>query len=257
MYVILPESRTELLRHNTRPSGFQEGKYLSLYLPLQWSRRTLLEVLDTRVNALVCRRYTKQSVRHQDLLPRQLDKTPISDMIASLTTTPRDIISLFNACIAAAPDRPRLTAPAMKEAMGQYSRSRLRALGDEWSADFPHLLDFTKILHRRTTSFKLSSIEESEIEDLCLDICASTPDARGVLRQNAMSLIDCVTTAADFRVFLMQVFYRIGLVALKLQPHEGASWVEETGRSVSASEMAGDISVLVHPKYVRALGVKP
>jgi hypothetical protein len=59
----------------------------------------------------------------------------------------------------------------------------------------------------------------------------------------------------DFKTYLIHVFYRIGLIGLKLAPHEQASWVDDTGKSVSQAEITPDISVVVHPKYIRALGV--
>ena len=42
-------------------AGFQEEKYQSLYLPLQWSHKKIIEILDKRVDALVARRYEKRS----------------------------------------------------------------------------------------------------------------------------------------------------------------------------------------------------
>ena len=53
-------------------AGFQEEKYQSLYLPLQWSRKKITEILDKRVDALVARRYEKRrQVTHRDLLPKK------------------------------------------------------------------------------------------------------------------------------------------------------------------------------------------
>jgi len=241
----------------TRSSGFQEEKYQSLYLPLSWTNKQLLHILDKRVDALVSRRYTKQRVTHKDLLPHQFEKFPISTYICRIATQPRDIIALFNTCILAAPDCSKLDAGRFKIAVGEYSRTRLRALGDEWSADYPCLLTFAKLLQRRTSSFNLDSISNEEVEELCLDLVASDPGDTGILKQHARQLVDCVINIADFKAFLIQVFYKTGLVGLKLEPHERVSWSDETGRSVSAAEVSPDVSIAVQPKYHRALGIKP
>jgi len=240
-----------------RDAGFQEEKYRSLYLQMSWSSKQLIEVLNRRISALVSRRYTKQTVTHLDLLPKQFNKVPISEYILTITTTPRDIIALFNECIAVATEQRRITASAMKTALGQYSRLRLRALGDEWSADYPALLDFAKILQNRSVSFKLSTMVDSDIQQLCLDICAADPGGDCILKRNAMGVVDCLKTAAEFKIFLMQVFYLTGLVGLKLAQHEKPSWAGDRGSSVSSAEITPDVSVVVHPKYHRALGIRP
>jgi hypothetical protein len=239
-----------------RESGFQEEKYRSLYIPLVWVPKDLFEILDKRVDALVSSRYTKQKVTYRDFLPHKFEKKKIDAIIADMISTPRDVIAFFNECITAAIDQSRLTASVFSRAMGNYSRQRLRALADEWSADFPGMIDFAKILYRRPRSFKLETVNEKELEDLCLSICASEPGAPGILHQNAMRVVDCVTKSSEFRIFLIQIFYRIGLVGLKLSPHEAPSWVDATGRSVSQAEITSETSIVVHPKYLRALGIE-
>jgi len=240
----------------TRDSGFQEEKYESLYLPRVWSPKDLLEMFDKRVNALVSQRYTRQSVGYRDLLPRQIEHTEIDNFITRIATTPRDVIAFFNTCITVALDQPRLTANVLKEAVGKYSQSRLRALGDEWSADYPALLDFAKILKGKSDSFKIATIKESDIEELCLSICAENPAGQCILRQNAMSVVECTKSVQEFIYFLMRLFYKVGLIGLKLQPHEKTSWANELGRSISAAEISPETSVVAHPKYHRSLGIK-
>ncbi len=241
----------------TRDSGFQEEKYQSLYLPLTWSKSDLIQVLDRRINALVSRRYSRGKVTHRDFLPKNFNKVLITDYIFKLARRPRDIIAFFNVCITVAHNQSRLGAKELKIAEGEYSRVRLRALGDEWSADFPSLVDMTKILQRRPASFKISSIQDKEVDDLCLEVSVKNPGGQGVLQQHAMNTVDCLSTAHDFKIFLMRVFYRIGLIGLKVQPYEAESWADEFGKSFPAPEITGDTSVVIHPTYYRALGTKP
>ena len=240
----------------TRDSGFQEEKYQSLYLPLVWEKSQIIEVLDTRIEALVSDRYTKQPVSHTDLLPSKVGKVRVTEYLTARAIRPRDIIAFFNHCIAAGTNLARLGAKQLSKAEGEYSRSRLRALGDEWSADYPALLDFAKLLQRRPASFKMSAVVDEDVEELCLEIAANDPGGRGVLQRNAMKVVDCILAAGDFKVFLMQVFYRLGLVGLKAYRHEGAVWAAESGRGVSAAEIGEDTSVVVHPMYHRALGIR-
>ena len=240
----------------TRESGFQEEKYQSLYLPINWSKEELIDLLDKRINILVASRYTTDKLTHLDLLPKKINKQPVTEFFFERAGRPRDVIAFFNSCILAAKGAAKLKAAEFKNAEGEYSRARLRALADEWSADYPSLLDFAMVLRQRPRSFKISLIENKEIEELCLRIATESPDGQGILQQHAMQLVNCVAPAEDFKIFLMQMFYRVGLVGLKLQPFEKETWVDERGRSISIAEISDTTSVVVHPAFQRALGIQ-
>ena len=239
-----------------RDSGFQEEKYQSLYLTLIWKKDDLVEILDRRIDMLVKRQYTKQKVTHLSLLPEKFDRIPITDYIIQRANRPRDIISFFNKCIETAPDLSRLSTAEFNAAEVEYSRTRLRALGDEWSADYPNLLAYVVLLRQRPHSFKVVQIGDQEIEDLCLDLVVDNPSGQGILHQQANGLVNDDVSTSDFKRLLIHVFYKIGLVGLKLQPHETESWVGATGKRIAAAELTEDISVVIHPSYYRALGVK-
>ena len=224
-------------------AGFQEEKYQSLYLPMRWVLDDLLRVLDTRVDALVARRYQKSSaVTHRDLLPKSVYKTPIGKFIGDRAKRPRDVISFFNKCIEVAEGKPKVNVDALKRAEGEYSRQRLRALGDEWHADLPGLLDFVGILKKRSPSFSLSQVEYNDVSDLCLNSAIEYPSEPGTLRQQARDVVEGLVGVNDFKRTLFMIFYRIGLVGLKLEAFQSASWVDESGQSVSRSEIDDSIS---------------
>jgi hypothetical protein len=134
----------------SRGPGFQEEKYESLYLDLNWSSDQLLQILDARISRLVRQSYTKELVTHKDVLPEFVNKSPTADYILERTLMrPRDVIMFFNACIRQARDNPVISPQMLKEAEGEYSRQRLRSLADEWIADYPDLMDFVDILKNR------------------------------------------------------------------------------------------------------------
>ena len=238
-------------------AGFQEEKYQSLYLPLHWSPNNLIEILDKRINALVTRRYQRsKTVTHRDLLPKTVDKTSIMRFITDRSPRPRDVISFFNKCIEAAEGRPRLSKDTLKRAEGEYSRQRLRALGDEWHADYPGLLDFVSILKERPPSFSLNQVKHEEIEDLCLKSAIDHPDDSGVLREQARNVCDGLVDVNEFKRTMFMVFYRTGLTGLKLETFESVSWIDELGQGVSLSEINDTTGIVIHTTYRRALGIK-
>lgn len=240
-----------------RAPGFQEEKYQSLYLPMRWSSEQIIEVLDKRVDALVARRYQKgKVVTHRDLLPRQIDKMPMKDFITARTQRPRDVISFFNKCIEVAEGKPQLNVDTLKRAEGEYSRQRLRALGDEWYANYTGLLDFADILKNRPSSFSLRHVRDEDIADLCLRSAIDHPKEHGTLREHARNVTEDLVSVKDFKRTLFMVFYNVGLIGLKLESFESASWVDEVGQSVSPSEIDDGTHVVVHTTYRRALGIK-
>lgn len=238
-------------------AGFQEEKYQSLYLPLRWRREDLIAVLDKRVDALVARRYEKnKSVSHRDLLPAKVYKVPISEFIGDRATRPRDVISFFNKCIEMADGRPRVSVEALRQAEGEYSRQRLRALGDEWHADYPGLLDFVNVLKKRPASFRLGLVQYESLAELCLESAITYPSGAGVLRELARNVVEGLVDESDFKRTLFMVFYRVGLVGLKLESFEAPSWMDATGQVVSVSEIGEGTGVVVHKTFWRALGIE-
>jgi hypothetical protein len=240
----------------TRDSGFQEEKYQSLYLPLTWSKKQLIEVLDRRINVLVRNRYTKKTASHKDLLPKRIGGVSITNFITERTSRPRDVISFFNKCIEAGEHQPKVNVDKLRRAEGEYSRSRLRALADEWHADYPGLLDFTRILNKRPASFKIGKATYNDIADLCLRVAIEFPGQTGLLRAQSRQVVEGVLEVNEFKIVLFRIFYRIGLIGLKLETFEKPSWADEIGQGVSRAEIDDETSVVVHPAYRRALGIQ-
>ena len=237
-------------------AGFQEEKYQSLYIQLRWSRTQLIEILNKRVNALVVRRYQKRTaVSHHDLLPRKVDNVAVDTFITARAIRPRDVIKFFNECIENADGKTRIRVDALKRAEDDYSRQRLRALGDEWYANYPGLLDFVDILKKKPPTFSLERVGGDKIEDLCLRSEVDYPNSSGPLREGARFVVEGLGDAGSFRRILFKVFYRVGLVGLKLETFQRALWIDEGGQDVSRSDITDATSVSVHPTYWRALGI--
>lgn len=149
-----------------------------------------------------------------------------------------------------------MNVDTLKLAEGEYSRQRLRALGDEWHADYPGLLDFADILKKLPKSFSLGQVGDENIADLCLKSAIDHPNEGGILREMSRKVTDALVPPEDFKRTLFMVFYRVGLIGLKLETFESTSWVDEVGQGVSPSEIDNNTRVVVHTTYRRALGIK-
>jgi hypothetical protein len=215
----------------------------------------LLEVLDRRVGQLVQSRYSgNQQISYRDLLPRAIKKEPIAEFLTSRVTRPRDIIAFFNECIKAGVDLHKLTAERVKLAEGEYSKGRFRALGDEWEGEYLGLLDAAHALLRDSPpSFKLSTIQQPKVEDLALRLAIER--AEGHLPSVARQCTEGLLPWERFRDFCFNLFYRVGLVGLKIDSSQRASWSDELGRGITSAEIGGETSAVVHRMYWRVLNV--
>jgi hypothetical protein len=242
----------------TRDSGFQEEKYESLFLEIEWSRDQLIDVLDSRINHLVQKRYTKQRVTHKDILPRPFKngQTATDYIIDRTMMRPRDIILFFNRCIAEAVDKPEISSQKLREAEGQYSRMRLRALADEWSEDYPNLIRFADILKNKKPVFRLDELTQEECENFCLGFLSEAPEYKDDLHDAAYKLYETNIASSDFQRAIIKIFYRVGLTGLKLQTYESVSWSFSGNRDISSAEIQSDSRVFVHPFAWRTLGIQ-
>jgi hypothetical protein len=241
----------------TRDAGFQEEKYESLYLPIEWTRHQLIDLLDARIGTLVRQRYTTRRVTHVDLLPTKINKQPSIDYILERTLMrPRDVILFFNLCIAQATNNPSITAQMVRQAEGEYSRLRLRSLADEWHSDYPTLLSFVELLKGRPPVFPLEDITEEDCLNLCVRLHERALMVTDDVSKAAVDLIETKINCDDFRRVILAAFYRVGLVGLKLEHYESVSWSVGGRRSISAAEIQSGTRIAVHPCFWRTLGIR-
>ena len=241
----------------TRDPGFQEEKYESLFLPLEWSKAQLAEVLERRINYLIERRYTKQRVSYQDILPKKVDNSlPLDYMLERTMMRPRDVILFFNYCIQKATDRAMITAQIIREAEADYSQNRLRSLADEWASDYPTILEFIILLRGRKKHFPLSDVTDEQVVECCLQSEMQGRNPVDLLSGTAREVVNQQTPPDEFRRIAFHVFYRVGLVGLKLQSYESFTYLTSRGRVVAKSEITDNTRIEIHPAFWRVLGTR-
>ena len=245
----------------TRDAGFQEEKYRTSSLDITWSRNQLVDVLDSRIRVLVREQYTTAEVAHGDLLPmtapsaRKKGQKTIDWMIERTLTRPRDIIHFFNVCIKCADGKPVISRRALSEAEGAYSRERLRALGDEWFGLYPNLFHLVRVLRQRKQSFAVSELLLDDLQDSIIELYASGPGKKGLDFELINRVWEGSLDLEGYRKRLVLVFYRVGLVGLKVEPYMPVSWSYQSGASVSTAEVRDDTRVHVQKTFWRVLGI--
>ncbi|QEL19241.1 P-loop ATPase, Sll1717 family [Limnoglobus roseus] len=241
-----------------RDTGFQEEKYRALILKLQWSREELLDMLDMRVAKLVRRQYTQKPVTHLDLLPEDVNRMPINDWLIDRTLRrPRDLIVLFNQCIEQATGCPEVTRQQLLAAEVEYSRRRLNSLRDEWDVEFPELVELANVLKKRPRQFPLSAMNEEEVHETCLQLALTKFPRHGVVTKLAQQVLDGALLFGDFRRQLAAIFYRVGLVGLKLESYESVRWSFVSETVITPEMVAEHTRLTVCTVYCRVLGINP
>jgi len=252
--------RSDLLdrvfRHARHPD-FQEEKYRTCSLDIGWSRQTLIEVLDKRIDFLVRHQYTRRKVTHSDVLPsgRVGKLAAIDYMLDRTLLRPRDIIEFFNACIRQANGQATISTRALNEAEGIYARERLRALADEWGGVYAHLFQLSTVLRNKGRFFKLGDLPLNELTDVAMNVVLSGEKEYGADYKLMRDVVEYNVSAEDYRKDIVLIFYKVGLVGLKLDKLTAVSWSHISGVSISRAEVDSDTRVYIHPMFWRVLGV--
>ncbi|MCA9881821.1 MAG: hypothetical protein KC708_02575 [Anaerolineae bacterium] len=252
--IAIRQDLLERMFRRTRYPGDQEEKYASLYLKLFWGEKALTELVDLRVNQLIREKYTNESVSLKAILPRQIDKqNPVGFIIDRTMHAPRDIIHFFNLCIAEAEGKARIDAAMLYKAEATYSKDRLRALADEWSADYRNLIEIIKLLRNQRRAFTLDSFDKKRFSDLALDfliVYEQEPNAQDYLYKLVEEKI-----GTDELIFdLIKLYYRVGAVGINMPGIDGVYWSFQ-GDSVYDAEIDKHQKYHIHPGFWRVLGI--
>jgi hypothetical protein len=252
--------RTDLLDRVyrlARSSDFQEEKHRSVSLDIGWTRQRLIEVLDTRIDLLVRSKYTRQRVKHTDLLPtRKIGRQEaVEYMLDRTLLRPRDIIEFFNTCIRFSDGKASIPLTAIQEAEGVYSRERLRALADEWQGVYPLLLQFTPVLRGRRSFFSIGEVPAPALAEIALALAVGNIETNGVDTRFVNEVTEGNLSPEDFRAEVVLMFYKVGIVGLKLNRLSTVSWSQSGGVSISRPEVDISTKIHVHKMFWRVLGV--
>lgn len=256
LIIALRQDLLERVIRLTREVGFQEEKYRSFYLPIRWTDRQLIELLNLRIKKMISHRYLKKEVSWRDILPKKVGKTLIDDYLPKITLgRPRDLVEFFNCCIQASLGKPEISERSLKIAEGIYSEYRLRSLADEWVGDYPLLLNYSAVLKKKGAFFTPGEISKEEIEGLCLSVATETTLRSDLLYAKALDVAEGRMTTDDFRAELLRVFYKVGLLGLKTSTMEAVSWVFRNDAIIRSSEITIGTRIHICPVFHRVLGI--
>jgi hypothetical protein len=246
---------------HTRDSGFQEEKYESLFLKINWTREQLKLLVDRRISLLFRRQYTKENIDFSVLFPNKISSKFSFDYILSRTLMrPRDIISFINECLQKMEGKASITGipgNIVRQAEALYSTKRLSALRDEWIVQHPLLQEYLSFRRKKSEEFKLTDIEDAEIDELSLTLATHDAADLDTLSPIAIRYVERKIDKRAFLISWVQALYKIGVIGVKPDTYLPFQWSYEAAPTISDGAITEASRFSVHPMVMRALGVSP
>lgn len=258
---IIVSIREDLLRRIfrfTREVGDQEEKYESLFLKLKWNGNDLEKVIDYRVNQLLKDQYTNRVITTRDVLPKEIKKSPAIEYIINRTLrVPRDVIVFINACLSIAEGKSQITQRVVLAAEKEYSQMRLKALGDEWKADYTDLVSLVLLIFKQQNpSFRVSDVDLEDFELKLYDFLVQPRDESSDTYQWIYEGIVDFNQPKQLLFEMIKEFFKIGIVGVKLDTYREIYW-SHLGRIVTIADLRDDTKCYIHPAFYSVLGIKP
>lgn len=239
--------------------GFQEEKYRTLCLNIQWNRKDLGEVVGRRLNQLIRRQYTKGDICMDDIFPAHVDGQPTLDYMLDRTFyRPRDIIVFINECLVLAEGRANISATIIKDAEAKYSTGRLQSLANEWSLILPNLLQTSKLFYGQSEHMEVSEITQFFLEEKFGELASEIRDINADPISKALDTL--FTENGNFgsvRNFVLRQFYGTGLIGIKASATDPVSWARTAGQArLNAGDIKNSSIIYIHPMFHRALAIR-
>lgn len=239
---------------HTRDSGFQEEKYESLFLKLRWNKQQLQELLESRVNLLVRKQYSGQKIGLADIVPPKIIEQTFMDFLFDRTLMrPRDVIVFMNTYLARMEGQHKITTTLVHEAEAEYSKSRLRALFDEWNTDYPNIAEYYSLLQGREPHFALSVLEEQNVGNFALTLGAF--EGIDPMIEIAVQYIEGTKSKDCFLARWSKTLYRIGLIGIKPDANSSTLWSYQADAVISEHQINPESIIYIHPMFWRGLGI--
>lgn len=244
--------------HSINDPGFQEEKYESLYLYVNWNRNQLKELITRRLNFLIQRKYTNSKVTPEEIFPNSVVGRDALDYILDRTfLRPRDAILFVNECISLSEGKTSFTAAILKKAEEEYSHKRLQSLATEWQIIYPNLKPITEILYGSKEHFPVSEITTDFLSKKYEEAIEQIPDT--TIDPITISLDKLYTDSGNFnsiRNQFVRALHFVGLIGIKSGPTSSINWVHQSRLSLAPGQIRPSSTIYIHPMFHRALGIR-
>lgn len=252
----------DLVFDKTRDSGFQEEKYDAYIARVSWTAEELETLLETRIQEVYKRQYTKENVKISDIFPRPRyenkgqEITSCGYIIDRTLLRPRDVLQFSNECFIAALYRERISWSTIHAAEVEYSHKRLKSLQEEWGELYPALGCSIELIRGVYKSFFRSSITDDMVTEVASELCSQTVKDPCVKVAKELFDPDKSVKNTDFVSQVLICLYRVGAVGVKISSLESFNWSFKGQPTIKKSELKRVNQIKVHKMLRHALEVK-
>lgn len=256
--VALRKDLIDLVFDRTRGAGFQEEKYESYILQIQWAKSELIELVEKRVGETYRRTYTKDQVTLSDIFPEaRKGPTGISAMDYILERTllrPRDILQFINETFRAAFDRDKITWGLIYEAEASYSEKRLRSLKEEWGETYPSFEDTVEILRGRSATFNYDEFNDKPYDSVIISLSGRTNnDPCSIIVRNYLQASNVAET--EIINTMLACLYKVGAIGIQLATNNGFIWSYRNKSAITNGEAERADKLKVHKMLHKTLDI--
>ncbi|MFW6833893.1 P-loop ATPase, Sll1717 family, partial [Enterobacter hormaechei] len=258
---IIAALRHDLLKsvfNITRGSGFQEEKYESYILDLQWTANQLNELVSKRIQEVFKKQYTRENVEINDLFPSPKGGSkgmlPIEYIIERTLYRPRDVLQFVNECFKIALNRERISWDSIHKAESVYSEKRLRSLKEEWGDIYPSFEEIIEILREVPEKFTRTLIPKNNIESVASELAIqNTNDPCAII---ASKMLNSEVRESDVINEIFLCLYNISAIGFKVSPLTPYKWSFRDSGPVNKAEIKRASHIKVHKMLHKALDIK-
>lgn len=259
---IITALRVDLLNvvfNRTRDSGFQQDKYESYIVKINWTEHDLKNLLEKRLREVYKRQYTSDVIDFNDVFPSPKHNIDALSYIFQRTLMrPRDVIQFANECFVAALDTPRISWRSIYVAESSYSTKRLDSLKEEWHEIYPNLEVSIEILRGITSPFTRNTLSIDKLESIAAELAVisdeSCIDPCTVVAKKMYEVGQSVDIS-DFMYESLICFYQVGIIGAKISTLDSFSWSYKDQPKLTKGEIKRTNQMAVHKMVSHALEV--
>lgn len=238
----------------TRSKGFQREKYEDLHIRIEWNREELFQLVNLRISELQKQKGDTRAKGFQTIFPeRYRGKQDTFDyLLARTQMRPRDLIEFINIIIRVAAGKTSISVADISAAEEEHSRSRLRALFEEWELEHPHLESFAQVLRDLPTRFPLGDLSDDRLHAVVGKLLEAD-DSEDPMCKLATRFLEDDIDLAFLRREVVYVLFKTGLVGIRpASSYERVRFSYHGGESFKKEDITAQDEVVVSPMLWQA-----
>lgn len=253
--ICLREDLLERVFKYTRSSGFQEEKYEDNIIPIRWNEADLFKAVDSRINSLFKRKYTRNNVGFDDIFPKAIghEKRVFNYLLQRTQYRPRDIIAFINLIFRHSAGKPNISKLSIDNAEQEYSAKRFEALCTEWDDEHPHLDLMIEFLRGMPSRFNVSELTENAVTK-SLFALSERPDSPDNVAQFTKDYFTGTKEFFDLITIVLAILYKVGAIGIKIVATDPVHFSYRSYLKLQFGQISDGSRVSIAPMFWRFLG---